>query len=145
MNRNSIQGLFDLLCQLDYICCIPVCWNQFLRLPQIAIPTASLPEKKLRITPVIASHAALSLPAWNDFQLPRPTNGSDSLLEGMGCVAGRFCRGIPHIDTSSGAIEIMPSILRRAVFGGGLGTVIFCSKLCWRGVEMITPFLPCLH
>lgn len=47
--------------------------------------------KKARITSALASRAARSLPTLKVIQLPRPTRGNASPLDGMTRVAGCAC------------------------------------------------------
>src|SRR5215831_17285077 len=67
------------------------------------------PAKKLRMTSAEASRATLSLPTLNVIQLPSPTTGRASPLDGIGRVRGGLCWAEPSERHS---IAVAPAAAR---------------------------------
>jgi hypothetical protein len=89
-------------------------------------------RKKLRITSALASRAARSSPTLNVIQVPRPTSGKASPLDGMRRVAGRPGRASPGAGQSRGAAAMAASSLRRVMLG--VFAIVKCSPTLSSGL-----------
>src|SRR5215203_4758120 len=82
-------------------------------------------SKKAAMTAVHSSFSLGSLPTLNVIQLPRPTTGSGSPVDGIGLVAGAPpCASTSHGSSTAAAVARAPGrMLRRDV-------PLACSTVC---------------